>query len=239
MPEHKLLFEQISDKDNIFRAVIKTKHSRQLYLEIMITNGLCHITDCFYCDRNTGKPDELRTIAKPLKLKSLHFIFSESNLLQIIATQLDRKFSAIVFQKNPETIYMGREAFLLRAMQPAGAKYHFLIFEGVGSMLPDGLPPLLRTRLKNKTHRTIYLELRNYGDGRGIVSNCHYYDRQYKCKDTIRTPSTLYDCFFNYTRSDIIRLVNHQLCCDFNSVLIVTDNTLQVMNNLTPICGAL
>lgn len=62
-------------------------------------------------------------------------------------------------------------------LENAHKKYCFLIMVGDGDSY-HGLPVHLRTRLKNKLHRSIYLELAYYKDGNGVVKRCHYYDRK-------------------------------------------------------------
>lgn len=59
--------------------------------------------------------------------------------------------------------------------------------EGSGDTV-NGLPSKLRTRLKNKFHRSIYLELSYYKDGSGVVKQCFYYDRPYLRSDLKVTP---------------------------------------------------
>jgi hypothetical protein len=43
----------------------------------------------------------------------------------------------------------------------------------------NGIPMRLRTRLKTKLHRSEYVELAYYKEGKGAVRQCCYYDRQY------------------------------------------------------------
>ena len=98
----------------------------------------------------------------------------------------------------------------------------------------------LHTRLKNKLHRSIYLELDYYDDdkeGRGVVKQCYYYDRQYRKRMTAVSPPTLVSCFFPYTREGILTLVNQELCCDFTHILVTEGIDLD--SNTTPLCGAI
>lgn len=91
--------------------------------------------------------------------------------------------------------------------------------------------------VKKKLHRSIFLELNYYKDGRGIVSQCYYYDRKYKRQDIKVTPPQLIRCFFPYSREGILDLLNHEICCDFTH-MIVTEG-IDIDSDMTPLCGAL
>ena len=114
-------------------------------------------------------------------------------------------------------------------------KYRFLIMVGEGERC-NGLPALLRTRLKTKLHRSVYVELAYYKDGKGVVNQCYYYDREYRRQGVKITPPTLISCFFPYTQEGILNLLNHEICCDFTHI-IVTDG-IDIDSNITPLCGA-
>ena len=100
----------------------------------------------------------------------------------------------------------------------------------------NGLPTRLRTRLKNKLHRSVYVELAYYKDGKGVVNQCCYYDREYRRQDIKITPPMLISCFFPYTREGILSLLNHEICCDFTHMLVTEG--LDLDSNTTPLCGA-
>lgn len=81
----------------------------------------------------------------------------EKDYLQIFTLTSENGKQKIVHeQEQPEY----RKEYLFPA------RYHFLIMEGSGEVV-SGLPSRLRTRLKNRLHRSVYLELEHYGDGRG------------------------------------------------------------------------
>ena len=102
----------------------------------------------------------------------------------------------------------------------------------------NSLSPIrLRTRLKNKLHRAIYLDLAYYKDGLGLVRQCSYYDRRYQQRAVPVTPPTLVSCFFPYTKAGILSLVNQELCCDFTHILVTEGIDLD--SNTTPLCGAI
>ena len=101
----------------------------------------------------------------------------------------------------------------------------------------DGLPIRLRTRLKNKLHRAIYLDLACYKDGLGVVRQCSYYDRRYQQRAVPVTPPTLVSCFFPYAKEEILSLVNQEICCDFTHILVTEGIDLD--SNPAPLCGAI
>lgn len=115
-------------------------------------------------------------------------------------------------------------------------KYHFLIMVGEGERY-NGIPLCIRTRLKNKMHRSIFLALNYYKDGKGVVSQCYYYDRKYKRQDFKITPPQLISCFFPYSQEGILDLLNNEICCDFTH-MIVTEG-IDIDSDTTPLCGTL
>jgi len=100
----------------------------------------------------------------------------------------------------------------------------------------NGLPMRLRTRLKNKLHRSIYVELAYYKEKNGVVQQCYYYDRKYKREDSKVTPRQLVSCFFPYSYDGILNLINNEICCDFTH-MIITDR-IDIDCNTMPLCGA-
>ena len=81
--------------ENSFRTIFKNRHGRVIYLEIEICEGFFIIKDCFYVDRNQGKSGNLRYAAKPRLLKTRSFSVDE--LLDVIATELDKRFYGVEF----------------------------------------------------------------------------------------------------------------------------------------------
>lgn len=215
-----------------FRTIIKTQHGRLVFLSVSIDDSICTIRDCFYIDRNQGKSGANRYASKPLKLQT--FQFQTNNLLSVIETELDKKFYSIEFipSNNAE---LSLEQYLQLKSRSLYNKYCFLIMVGDGEAF-NGLPTRLRTRLKNKLHRAIFVELVYYKNGNGVVKQCYYYDRKYKRQDIKITPPLLTSCFFPYTREAILNLLNHELCCDFTH-MIVTDG-IDLDYNMLPLCGA-
>jgi len=218
---------------NAFRTIIKTQHGRVMFLSLEVNGSDCSITGCFYIDRNQGRAGAERYKSKPLKLQT--FRFPTDDLLSVIETELDRKFYGVEFTQA-DNAGLSLDEYLRIQSDGANKKYHFLIMVGDGDNY-NGLPVRLRTRLKNKLHRSIFVELAYYKDGNGVVKQCHYYDRQYKRQDIMVTPPQLISCFFPYNREGMLNLFNHELCCDFTHI-IVTDG-IDIGSNHTPLCGAL
>lgn len=218
---------------NAFRTIIKTQHGRLLFLSLEVNDSDCTITDCFYIDRNQGKDGAERYSSKPLKLQT--FQCQADNLLSVIETELDKKFYGIEFSHTANAD-ISLDQYLKSKSENALKKYRFLIMVGDGDIY-NGLPMRLRTRLKNKLHRAIFVELAYYNNGNGVVKQCHYYDRKYKRQDIKVTPPLLTSCFFPYSHEGILNLLNHEICCDF-SHMMVTDG-IDLDSNTIPLCGAL
>jgi hypothetical protein len=216
-----------------YRTIIKTRHGRTLFLSVTVSGDQCTVTDCFYTDRNQGKREALRYSAKPKKLQSSQF--PTKDLLTVIETELDKKFYGVEFVPSDQA-ELPLDEYLRCKAESANRKYRFLIMVGDGER-HGSLPARLRTRLKNRLHRSIYVELAYYKDGNGVVRQCCYYDRAYKRQDIQITPPQLISCFFPYTPEGIVNLLNHEIWCDFTHI-IVTDG-IDLDSNTTPLCGAI
>ena len=216
-----------------YRTIFKTTHGRVVFLALETDGITCTITNCFYLDRNHGRKRDTRYQPKPKMLKT--FRFPNENLLSVIQAELDKQFYGVEYICT-ETSKLSDEAFI-RAWQDKGAqKYRVLVMAGDGEAYQD-LPCRLRTRLKNKLHRAIYVELAYYRDGQGVVRQCYYYDRKYKRTEIKITPPMLISCFFPYTKRGIIDLLNRELCCDFTHILLTEE--IDPESSATPLCGAL
>lgn len=222
-----------NDYGNTFRTVFKTQHGRILFLSMQVNDTDCTITDCFYVDRNQGRTGAERFRSKPKKLQTLQFKVDE--LLTVIERELDKKFYGVKFEQT-ENASFSLEEYLRLKLENAHKKYCFLIMVGDSDSY-HGLPVHLRTRLKNKLHRSIYVELAYYKDGNGVVKRCHYYDRKYKRQEIQITPPMLTSCFFPYNCEGILNLLNHEICCDFTHMIVTSGIDLE--SNRTPLCGAL
>lgn len=232
MQKSILKLETTTDSPTIFRTTIKTRHGRTLYLSLEINGPDCIVTNCFYTDRNQSRTGAARYSSRPKKLRTLQF--PAENLLAVIEAELDKKFYGVEFVETGQT-NLSLDEYIDFKASSSNRKYRFLIMVGDGGNY-RGLPMRLRTRLKTKLHRSVYVELAYYKDGKGVVRQCCYYDRQYQRQGVKITPPTLISCFFPYTREGILNLLNHEICCDFTHI-IVTDG-IDIDSNITPLCGA-
>ena len=225
-----LFLESAGAGSSAYRAVIKTRHGRTLYLSLELSGEVCSVVECFYTDRGQGRPNGSWS---PKSCKPA--AFPADKLLEVIASQLDKTFYGVEYVQN-DTAGLPLEEYLQRKADEANRKYRFLILVGEGERV-NGLPIRLRTRLKNKLHRAIYLDLAYYKDGLGVVRQCSYYDRRYQQRAVPVTPPTLVSCFFPYTKAGILSLVNQELCCDFTHILVTEGIDLD--SNPAPLCGAI
>ncbi len=232
MTKSTLKLEPIAESESVFRTIFRNSHGRTIYLSLERNNSQFVITECFYVDRNQGKSGNLRYAAKPRLLKTRSFPVDE--LLDVIANELDKRFYGVEFVSN-DTSDLSLDDYIEAWSDNPNKQYRFLIMLGDGEPI-NGLPPRLRTRLKNKLHRSIYIELEYYKDGKGVVKDCYYYDRKYMRKGVKITPPMLLKCFFSYSEKGIIELINNELCCDFTHI-IVTDN-IDLDENPAPVCGS-
>ena len=228
MKRQNLIFESFKGENcQTYRSIIKTSHGRLIYIEIKINNGACHITDCYYIDRFE------REVIRPLKLKTYNF--KTKKILDVIEQELDRKYYGIDFV-NIENEYLNTRDYINIKLSQMTKKYRFLIFIGEGKTIGD-LPVELKTRFKNKLHRCIYLKLQYHDNVSGVITDCHYYDKAYKRNKV--TPRFLNSIFFDYNRKSILEFINKELTCDFTDIIIITDNSIDIDNNLMPLCGSI
>ena len=210
-----------------YRSVIKTKHGRLIYLEIREGKNSLSVINCFYLDRIRSGSGEY--YSSPHKLVTRDFSYNE--MLDVIASELDRKyFGAEITDKFAD---LTKDEFIdlqLKAMQ---RKYNFLIFVGEGELI-DGIPSIIKTRFKNRIHRGIYLEMR-YSNGKGVITDCHYYDRKYKERSKV-VPEMLSSVFFEYNRQAILNIINNELNTAFTHIIFVTDGSLDIDNEVA-LCG--
>ena len=213
-------------RSGTYRSVIKTKHGRLIYLAISIDDNNVFVKDCYYIDRKKAG----RYYARPKKMTSKDFSLNE--ILDVVASQLDRKFHGVditdKFTDLTEAEFIDTQ---LAAMQ---INYNFLIFIGEGEAI-NGIPSVIKTRFKNRIHRGIYLEMRYNGNGMGVITDCHYYDRKYTQRSTV-VPEMLSTVYFKYNRHAIINIINNELNTAFTNIIFVTDGSLDI-NNKVALCG--
>ena len=148
---------------------------------------------------------------------------------------MDKQFYGMEFVETDQA-GLSLDEYLQSWAESSHKKYRFLIMIGDGDSY-NGLPMHLRTRLKTKLHRAVYVELAYYKDGKGVVSQCCYYDRKYRRQEVQITPPMLISCFFPYTKEGILDLLNHEICCDFTHMLVTEG--LDLDSNTAPLCGAI
>lgn len=205
-----------SEIPNTYRTVFKTGHGRVIFLALSSEEKMYTVQDCFYIDRNRGCTGDARYSAIPKKLRTVRF--PADDLLTVIGNELDKKFYGVEYTAS-DTEEATTEDFICLWERKTNNRYRFLIMVGNGALY-NGLPVSLRTRLKNKLHRSVYVELEYYKEGIGVVKKCCYYDRKYKQQGKQVTPPMLLNCFFPYTKEGILNLLNNEICCDFTHMLI-------------------
>ena len=209
-----------------YRSVIKTKHGRLIYIEISKDNNSLSVKNCYYIDRiRSGE-----YYASPQKLVTRDFSYNE--MLDVIASELDRKYFGV--EITDKFADLTKDEFIALQLRTMQRKYNFLIFIGEGSHI-DGIPSVIRTRFKNQIHRGIYLEMQYHGNGKGVISDCHYYDRKYKERSSV-VPETLSTVFFDYNRQAILNIINTELNTAFTHIIFVTDGSLDIDNEVA-LCG--
>lgn len=207
------------------RFVIKNNHGRVIYLELTKADEIFIVEDCFYIDRK--RQNKYYAVPQKFKTKA----FACDNLLDIIEAELDKKYYGIEITYS--IIKLTRDEFINYKLKEMKKGYKFLIFIGEGELV-NGIPTIIKTRFKNRIHRSIYLEMQ-YRNGSGVITNCHYYDRIYKEKLQV-VPETLSTVYFKYTRQTILNIINYELNIAFTDIIFVTDNSLSI-DNKTPLCG--
>lgn len=60
--------------------------------------------------------------------------------------------------------------------------------------------------------------------------------KQKQAADKI-TPPMLTSCFFPYTQESILNLLNHEICCDFNHMIVT--NGIDLDSSTAPLCGTI
>lgn len=208
-----------------YRSVIKTKHGRLIYLEIREVKNSLSVINCYYLDRIRGG----EYYSSPKKHVTKHFSFNE--MLDVIASEMDKQYFGI--EITDKFADLTKDEFIdlqLKAMQ---RKYSFLIFIGEGELV-NGIPSVIKTRFKNRMHRSIYLEMQ-YRNGKGVITDCHFYDRNYKERSKV-IPETLSTVFLAYNRQAILNIINNELNTAFTHIIFVADGSLDIDNEIA-LCG--
>lgn len=215
-----------SKGNNLFRTVIKTKHGRLIYLELTKSGTKFTVMECYYIDR--VKSVKYYAVPSKQQTKCCHV----DKLLEVVSSELDRQYYG--FEFTDELVDLSTESFIQNRLLSFKCGYKFLIFIGEGAVA-NGMPDKLKTRLANRIHRKIYLEIDRYDEHRGVVTKCCYYDRQYKSRNSV-TPQMLTSVFVNYDRKSITDMVNREMNCDFTDLIIIED-TIGFDNSNYDLCG--
>lgn len=218
MKQSILRFEKT--KDDFYHAMIKNNHGRKIYLRVNRFDETITICDCFYIDRPMRKGHK----AIPLKWKTTQCKYND--LIEVLAAEIDKRFYGVKFCKSERDL--STDEYIELASQNH-SKYKFLIF------IEDN--GLLRTRFKNRVHRTIYLEIKK-DNNKGLVQACHYCDRRYKRNSQLITPAGLNTIYFDYSIKKVLEIVNTELNCEFTDVIITYDTFGFDKDNI-PICGSI
>ena len=221
-----------------YRSIFINNHGRLVYFEILGENDKWLVKDCFYVDRNRGASGEKRKQSVPLKQKTKVIKQDDESLILMLAKELDKLFFGVEFIENEDTLNMDAYEYA-DYYDSQNEKYYFLIFQGFGDIVNDKLPTRLVTRLKNKLHRSVYVEIEYIGDNKGFIKECYYYDKAFAKKGRKVVPPRLHSVYVEYTREAIINLFVKELDCYFTDIIVVLDGSLNLIDNLTPACGAL
>ena len=203
-----------------YQAIFKNNHGRMIYIRLKCEYDKVTVIDCFYTDR----PERNGVKIVPLKFKTTQC--NRDDLLNVLADELDKQFFVIEFSENELNI--SAEVYISLKNQHK-RKYKFLI-------LVNG-ENTYKTRLKNRIHRSVYLEI-SHNDHNGVIMDCHYYDRSYKRNSAYITPSGLTSITFDFSLENILKIVNDELNCDFTDV-IITKDSFGFDNSSLPICGSI
>ncbi len=218
MKRSVLKFDKVSK--NTYHTIIRNNHGRKIYLRINRLGDIITICDCFYIDR----PMRNGRNAIPQKQQTIRCRYDD--LINVLAAEIDKLFYDIEFSDCKEKL--PTKEYINSYFQNQ-KKYKFLIL-----VEKDGV---LKTRLKNRVHRTIYLEIKQNGS-QGLIQTCHYCDRRYKRNNQLITPSELKTIYFDYNTEKVLEIANNELNCNFTDVVITSD-TFGFEKSDIPICGSI
>ncbi len=148
------------------------------------------------------------------------------SLIDVFKNELDKTFFGIEFSDTEN--HLSTEEYIKLKTQ-VKTKYKFLILVNDNNTY--------KTRLKNRIHRSILLEIVRNGN-KGTIIDCHYSDRTYKRNNAYITPSGLTSITFDFSLYNILKIVNSELNCDFTDV-IITQDSFGFNNSPLPICGSI
>lgn len=162
--------------------------------------------------------------AVPCKFHTSHCTCD--NLIDVFKNELDKTFFGIEFSDTENKL--PTEEYIKLKTQ-VKTKYKFLILVNDNNTY--------KTRLKNRIHRSILLEIVRNGN-KGTIIDCHYCDRTYNRNNAYITPSGLTCITFDFSLYNILKIVNSELNCDFTDV-IITQDSFGFNDSPLPICGSI
>ena len=201
-------FHLCKTPENNLHGIICTKHGRYLYISLSREGKSFQITDCHYIDRSS--------YCVPKKLTTR--LFPRKCLLEVIAGELDRIYSDVVFSK----VIVSKEDLLCKFASTKKKNTLILLREG----------NLLKTRFKNRCRRDIYFEI-ELGSNKALIKTCQYRDK--RAHGSTMAPYGLTTIYFDFSLEAVLNLVNNELEGGFTDVLISDEHSITLDQ---PICGA-
>lgn len=197
--------------DGSMRAWVKTRHSRLMFIKVKEQ----YITDCYYIDRTK------RYVPKKLVTRDL----SGTNLEAVLENELDCK----VYSTEVSEAYasLTDEEIISHIKADMNQKHNFLIMIKTEE--------ILETVIKNRNHRVIYTRITIKGD-EGVIEDCYYCDRTYKKREKVM-PENLHTVYFNYSKENILNIMNNELNNAFTDVILIEDGSIQL--DKRPLCGSI
>lgn len=236
MKRQKLVLEKTVN--DTYRGIFLNNHGRLIYIELSQYKSFWCVDECFYIDRNRGRTGDARKASVPIKQTTKIIDKTDNALMAVLAKEVDKLFYGVEYTENEDTVYMTVEDYI-NYYDLQNDKYYFLIFVGEGGIADDKLMTTLKTRFKNKIHRSIYVELEYAGNGKGIVKECYFYDKAFVRNGRKVTPPNLHSIYIDFNRDAIIKFFNTELDGFFTDIIVISDGTVDVDNKTVPLCGSL
>jgi hypothetical protein len=143
--------------------------------------------------------------------------FGIESLEEKLSKELDVMFSEIRCSENE---ILTKEELISHFLGKEKKKILLMLREG----------ETLRTVFRNKTHRSIYLEIR-LDHGQALIFDCHYADDRSQA-----VPYGLTTIRFSFSLHELLRIVNDELEGGFTDVAVSEVHTI-VLDR--PICGSI
>lgn len=194
----------IKNENGNYHTVFKNRHARMIYLAVSLQDGGCTVTECHYLDRSVEKTPK-NVPSRP---------FAAAQLPDVLANTLDQRFYGFEVSEAVVT----KEALI--AMHSAREKKRILLLIREGDVL--------RTVFKNKSHRSVFLEVKVEGS-RGLIARCEYRDS--RSAVMVFGLKTIY---FDFSLPALLEIVNTELEGGFTDIAVTEEHTLMLDR---PICG--